>query len=280
MLTAPIANLAIGDSENSDFTNYAMWNKNCYLISSSDYNQDCYYSTYIFRCTDCADCLFTDDSELCYESIDSKNCYGSAFLQDCSTCTDSFFCFNCRGSANLLGCVNVKNQKSQIFNKSVSKEEFDRTKNEIMSSPTKIWEFRKKFFEFKKNSPHRATQTEHSVDSFGDRLSHCKNCVNSFDLVESQDCFNCSLGIKAHDCMDSVGLPQAELCYGCIGVHGDYNLRFSVLIWPKSSFLDYCLFCRASSNCFGCVGLHKNEYCILNKQYTKEEYEILVPKNY
>ena len=29
---------------------------------------------------------------------------------------------------------------------------------------------------------------------------------------------------------------------------------------------------------FGCVGLKKKQYCILNKQYTKEEYEVLVPK--
>ncbi|MDR0650606.1 MAG: hypothetical protein LBG59_04305 [Candidatus Peribacteria bacterium] len=33
-----------------------------------------------------------------------------------------------------------------------------------------------------------------------------------------------------------------------------------------------------SSNLFGCIGLRGKEYCILNKQYTKEEYETLVPK--
>ena len=33
-----------------------------------------------------------------------------------------------------------------------------------------------------------------------------------------------------------------------------------------------------SENLFGCVSLRQKKYCILNKQYTKEEYEILVPK--
>jgi len=33
-----------------------------------------------------------------------------------------------------------------------------------------------------------------------------------------------------------------------------------------------------SSNNFGCCGLKKKQYCILNKQYSKEEYEELVPK--
>ena len=36
--------------------------------------------------------------------------------------------------------------------------------------------------------------------------------------------------------------------------------------------------CAASSNLFGCVGLKSKEYCILNKQYTKEAWEALVPQ--
>ena len=34
----------------------------------------------------------------------------------------------------------------------------------------------------------------------------------------------------------------------------------------------YCYECFSCSNCFGCVGLKKKEYCIFNKQYSKEEY--------
>ena len=36
--------------------------------------------------------------------------------------------------------------------------------------------------------------------------------------------------------------------------------------------------CHDSVNIFGCEGLRKKSYCILNKQYTKEEYEELLPK--
>jgi hypothetical protein len=42
-----------------------------------------------------------------------------------------------------------------------------------------------------------------------------------------------------------------------------------------SAYLDNCEECEY---CFGCVGLRKKKYCILNKQYTKEEYEKLVEK--
>ena len=40
----------------------------------------------------------------------------------------------------------------------------------------------------------------------------------------------------------------------------------------------YSYLCMNSSDLFGCIGLRNKSYCILNKQYTKEEYEQLVPK--
>jgi hypothetical protein len=40
----------------------------------------------------------------------------------------------------------------------------------------------------------------------------------------------------------------------------------------------YCFNCDNSSNLFGSSGLRNKEYYIFNKQYTKEEYEVLVPK--
>ena len=42
--------------------------------------------------------------------------------------------------------------------------------------------------------------------------------------------------------------------------------------------MEYSIACTGSSYLFGCVGLRKKRYCIFNKQYTKEEYEALVPK--
>ena len=38
----------------------------------------------------------------------------------------------------------------------------------------------------------------------------------------------------------------------------------------------YSISCKSCKNIFFCNGLLNKEYCILNKQYTKEEYEELV----
>lgn len=38
----------------------------------------------------------------------------------------------------------------------------------------------------------------------------------------------------------------------------------------------YCNECYNSHHLFGCIALRNKEYCVFNKQYTKEEYEALV----
>ncbi len=274
----PLVSLVIGDSENSDYTNYAMWNKNCYMVSSSDYNEDCFYSSYIFRCNDSSDCIFTSDCELAYGCIDTKKSYGSVFLQNCSSVNNSFFCYACRNCENCIGCVNLRNKKNHIFNKPATPEQVVQLKAWLARSRSNMRQFREDFLKFKIGFPHKAAEMESCESCSGDHLVRCKNCENCFDLVESEDCRNCTLGIGAKDCSDSIGVPSAELCHQVVGCPGNYGVRNSVLIWPKSSFLEYCLFSRASSNCFGCVSLNKNEYCILNKQYSEEEYEAIVAK--
>ena len=49
------------ESENSDYTNLANSNRNCYLIFAASNNEDCYYSTYIQRNKNVVDCFFVFD---------------------------------------------------------------------------------------------------------------------------------------------------------------------------------------------------------------------------
>jgi hypothetical protein len=59
---------------------------------------------------------------------------------------------------------------------------------------------------------------------------------------------------------------------------GAYNVKFSTQCFPELRESSYCVFSNSSAYLFGCVSLRSKKYCILNKQYTKEQYEELVPK--
>ena len=71
---------------------------------------------------------------------------------------------------------------------------------------------------------------------------------------------------------------KAELMYEFLGGgRGASRILFSYFC-HSSHDIQYSFNCRSSSNLFACIGLRNKSYCILNKQYTKEEYEKLVPK--
>lgn len=81
----------------------------------------------------------------------------------------------------------------------------------------------------------------------------------------------------AKDCMDYSGWGNgAELIYESanVGVKVS-NSKFSCYCWPDIINTEYCLFCPSSKNNFGCVNLKRKSYSILNKQYSKKEYEKL-----
>ena len=44
------------------------------------------------------------------------------------------------------------------------------------------------------------------------------------------------------------------------------------------SYVYYCYFLESCHHCLGCIGLKNKSYCILNKQYSKEEWEVLADK--
>ena len=64
----------------------------------------------------------------------------------------------------------------------------------------------------------------------------------------------------------------------CQSGWGLSNAHFLQLCWNEVVNSEYCLDCRGISDCFGCAGLKKKQYCIFNKQYSKEEYETLRKK--
>jgi hypothetical protein len=71
----------------------------------------------------------------------------------------------------------------------------------------------------------------------------------------------------------SFGL-ETNLVYECNSSgYGAYNILFCNDTWSNVRDCLYCDNCQSVKNCFGCVGLKKAEYCILNKQFTPEEYD-------
>jgi hypothetical protein len=265
-------------SENADYTNYATKNKDCYLIFDSDENRDCYYSYSVNSSENCVDCYRGGKCRHCFECIDCVQCYACSFTQDCQNCADSLFLKNCIGCKHCIMCSNLQNKEYWIENRKSTKEEYEKIAG-MLTSHTSLAGASERFRELCLQYPQRFMHGMQNEDSIGDYLTNCKNAYQCFDSRDLWDCrYNYQGWMPTKDAMDVQEIGDTELAYECAfsGMEAQ-RLWFTSHCFGSHDLL-YCSFCPNAGPLFGCVGMKRKKYCILNKQYTEEEYETLAEK--
>ena len=279
----PRVSLINANSINSEYTHLAADNKDCYMLFESSNNERCNHSYWMQESKDCLDCAFVNSSELCYETFVAWNCYKLFFSKECRDCTDSYFLQDCVGLTNCYGCVNLRSKSYCIFNEQYSKEDYlkilEEKKEQIKQGNVNV--LLKEFKDFALKQINKYCYMQKSVHSTGNYIINAKNCMDCFHGYDAENCkYGYHVWRDSKDNMDvsTVG-RSAELIYESIntGIKA-YNIKFGIQNWNGNSDEEYCESCSGSSNLFGCISLHAKQYCILNKQYSKEEYEELVPK--
>ncbi len=268
--------------ENSEYTNCASRNKNCYLIFSTNHCEDCYYGSWINYSKDCIDNENALHNELCYETVDCKNCYHVIYGEESFNCSDSAFIKNCVGCKNCLFCTNLANKEFHIFNQPVTPDAYaDFLKKLDLGSHENFKKAITQFDELKSKMFVKNYYGVQNENVTGNYISNSRNCTEVYEAFDCEDARYCNnVEVQVRDCMDlSYWGGKATQIYECQACGYDiYNLRFCTLCWDGCNNLTYCDHCFSSKDSFGCIGLKKAQYCILNKQYTKEEYEALLPK--
>jgi hypothetical protein len=265
-------------NKNCDYVNSTAWSKDCYLTFWADYCENVYYSTLINNLKHSMDCIRGYYSELCYESIGFIRCYKMFYSDECDDCIDVWFSRNCYNCQNCIGCVNLSGASYCIFNVKYNKEEYGKVVKDLdLKSWSKIQELGKEAFKFWLTKPYRAYHG-HSLNYnvTGDYVYTSKNSKESYILNGAEDCKYCQLitVTPIKDCYDYLGWgDNANRIYEgvSIGYNAD-SILFSNECWPDAFDLQYCSWSISGKNNFGCVNLKRKQYCILNKQYTKEEF--------
>jgi len=279
-LKVPRMSLNCIDNENSYYTNYALRNKNSYLITTADYNEDCYYGRFSQRNYRCLDFDFSYESRILYQAIDVHKSEHCIWCQKTENSSECYFCYDMKGCHNCIFCAGLRNQTYKIFNKKVTTEEFENFKKELkLNTKSGMKEALKKGREFWQTIPHKQLETIQCEDCIGDYLKNSKNAEFCFDSKDLHDVKFGSFLEKAKDSYDWDFFGHGEVCYEMANcAYRLFECRFCMNTWEGNSNCTYCDLCLGNTNLFGCVGLRKKKYCILNKQYTEEEYEKLVPK--
>lgn len=265
-------------SVNSEFVNISADNKNCYMLVESSNNDGCIHSYWVQQCRDSADLSYSHQTELSYESDDCYNGYQLLYSKGCHDCRNSYFLYDCRGCSDCIGCVNLKNKSHCVFNEQYTKEEYEKfVKNARLDTASGVAAMKKKFADFVKTQPKKYAEIVNAPGSSGGYITDAKNCRSCFHCYDAEDCaYGEHVWRNAKDCMDvSTAGRNASLVYNSINNGIDVSNQICCAVGWSSTFLEYCLNIFNSNHCLGSVGLRKKEYCILNKQYSKEEFESL-----
>lgn len=280
----PVAARAVlGQNENSDYTNDNWKLKNCYLVFDGEQGQDMYYGQTFEICRDSMDFLVILQCELCYECINCVGCYNLRYARFCVNCHDSWFLRDCIGCRDCFGCANLRQKQYCMFNEQKTKEEYENFLRSFRSSSwNAVREMRARADAFFLTQPVKAMRGEQNIDSVGDNLHSSKNsfmCFDSGSMHDSRYMSNCLRGAKDSSDIHIWGSGM-ELCYnGVVIGSSPQRVVCGYYVTESASDVLYSLFCsRSSSHLLGCIGLRHQQYCIFNKQYSKEEYERLAAR--
>jgi len=281
-LAVPREGTSVFDSENCEYNSHVRYSKNCFLNSLAVRAEDMHYSYWMVDVEDTIDSSFhiTGKSSLCYECLDFSTCYQCISLQDCYNCNDCLFSFQLRGCDHCILCSNITQKSYHILNKPCSKEEFEKLRSELINGSYKSYKKAlEQWKDMRGKAIHREANLVNCENVIGDHIFDSKNCINCFDGNSSEDCSN---AVSLNDAKDihscySSGWPGCEQLWNCATSRGCIDMAFCRYMW-FSNDMRYCDSCQTCKHCIGCTGLRHKDYCILNKQYTKEEYEELAPK--
>ncbi len=267
---------------NSDYCNFTYQSKNCYLAFASDINEDCAYLHRTLKSKNSINLEGCENMEACANSYRSTGCYESSNVYFSFSCIKSHLMWDCHNCQDCYGCVGLRNKSNCIFNVQYSKEEYkEKIKSYVNGSYQTQKNNLKLFFEMTIKYPRKFADILLSQNVSGDYIHHAKNCHYCFDVANKvEDCKYCAYAFSnMSSCYDVyAGGVNYEMSYETTASGENAQRLFMCAMTWTSSDMYYSLFCNKSSNCFGCVSLSNKKYCILNKQYTKEEYEELLPK--
>ncbi|MBY0376378.1 hypothetical protein K2P96_00135 [Patescibacteria group bacterium] len=267
--------------KNCDYSNAIAYSKNCYLTFFADYCENVFYSSILNGMKSSLDCLRGWESELCYGSTGFAKGYRVFFTENFDSCVDVWFSRNCYSCSNCIGCVNLRGAKYQIFNVQYTREEYEQKIKEFnLDTWTGQREVEKQARAFWKTKPYREYNgNTFNLDVTGEYTYFSKNSKEGYMVNYVENCKYCQMITvsSSKECMDYTSWGNGvELIYDTTNVGaGVSNVKFSGFCFPDVVNTEYSWWCPVGKNNFGCVNLKRRSYSILNKQYSKEEYEKL-----
>ena len=141
---------------------------------------------------------------------------------------------------------------------------------------------KKKVYEFWETVPQKFMHERHNADVSGDYVYESKNAHEMYKVRYVEDGKFCQIitSNSAKDVYDYTewGMDAEKIIESITAGLQVSQIKFSSGVWNSCINIEYGVYNISSSSTFGCINIKKKQYCVLNKQYSKEEYEKLRAK--
>ncbi len=256
-----------GENENCDYSDVAYDAKNIYLSIVTTRGVE--NAAYAFNCKDNSKNIFSSNnvleaSENVYASnyvISSFNVFFSENIinsnniwlsTDCIGCHE---CIECDGLENMSYCIaNEKYDKDQYFSrKQVLLQDKKNLYKRVSKTPLNMW----------------CTNVKWT------NLYNCHDVENAYSCINVNDARNIafiSSNEENGDFYDVFMGGRSTNFYGVCDAGWFSDNCYCITQCATCASMYYSMFCEWCSFCIGCIGLKNKQFCILNTQYTKEEW--------
>ncbi|MFH1253542.1 MAG: hypothetical protein V1664_04405 [Candidatus Uhrbacteria bacterium] len=226
-------------------------------------------------------CIYADSVNDSYDVLHSSRIHNCKTIRESRDCLNSAFLFDCRGCENCFGATNKRNKKYLFFNQQLTKEDWEKTVGTIDLGKRSIFlEYKNKFQQLlKTEAVWPENFNENTVNATGEYITEATNIVDGFFVEKNcsniYKCFVTPMG--STDSCFSGGVVGGNNCFACLTISFSSSCLFSSVL-VRCQNCEYSFHCFNCENCFGCVGLQHKKFCILNRQYSEEEYWIELDK--
>ena len=259
------------ENENVEYADSIMSSKNVYLSSTIIIAENVLYS---YSIKDGSSNVFNsvmvgNSSENIYFShgiLRSFNIFYSKFIDNCN---NVWFSTNLTNCSHCIDCKDLEHKSYCINNIEYSKEEYELKKKEILDDKNAYFQRFLNLDKLWKNKWSENVQGSFvlkSQDVSGGLLSYqvikWNNVVGTGGSGENENMYD----------VVSAGSISNDGFYGAVSTWGNSTHVYNCMNITWSSNIYYSVYLSNCSFCLWCIGLKNKSYCILNKQYTREEW--------
>ncbi len=265
-------------NKNCDYSDAPAGSNNCYLSSVVVLWSENVYYTYVTRCNvvNIFNSLYVaDNSENIYFwtwIISSFNVFYSRYIKNSS---NIWFCSNLVWCSECIFCNDLENASYCINNQKYEKQDYLKKKQEILKQKENFLDYYKKLEKNWKN--HGSTNTTWNFVTDSEDIENWNFVYNTKNARNVFFAWAENWNSNIFDAITCWWWGWDDL-YWVINSWWLPTHLYSVAHSGWSHNCHYCYMMENCSFCIWCIWLKNKNYCILNKEYSKQEWEILADK--